>query len=68
MLSHSMRVQEILSNRPGMNVEEQILVCYKPTICRSVELFLRALVADAMQQQHKTLLPVLIAGLPKTSK
>ena len=51
-----------------MKVEEQVLVCSKPTVCRSVELFLRALVADAIQQQHKTNLPALIAELPKTSK
>ena len=61
-------VQEVLSNKLGMSTEEQILVCSKPEVKKSIELFLRGLVADKFYKQQKTLLPLLTAELPHAHK
>ena len=68
MVTMVFHVQEVLSNKLGMSTEQQILVCSKPEVKKSIELFLRGLVADQFYKQQKTLLPLLTAELPHASK
>lgn len=61
-------LQEVLTNKQGMTLEQQILVCAKPYVRGSIELFLRALVADQFVKQKRALLPLVTAELPNTAK
>ena len=54
----------MVSNRLGLSLEEQLLVCGKPGVWDSIELFLRALVAHQYNQQLAALAPVLATACP----
>ena len=53
-----------MGNRLGLSLEEQLLVCAKPGVWDSIELFLRALVAHQYDQQQDAIGPVLTAAVP----
>ena len=67
-LQRQCKLQEVLLNKLGMSVEEQVLVCGKPQVKHSMELFLRALVAHQFNKQKHSLLPLLTAELTHDDK
>ena len=62
------KLQEVLLNKLGMSVEEQVLVCAKPQVKHSMELILRALVSHQFNRQKNSLLPLLTAELTHDAK